>query len=107
VARRNKGEEKRMAVGRIGHLLDEARGEALGPDADLADRHAGAARRIAMRYQVRGLDRLTAEVCRGCGAYRVAGRTSRTRVQRGRVVTTCLACGRVRRRPLPPSEVTA
>jgi ribonuclease P protein subunit RPR2 len=98
--RRNKGEERHIAVTRVRTLLGLARQEALGPDADLADRYASLARRVAMRYQLplRRADKT--QVCRDCGAYRVPGRNTRVRIQSGRIITTCLACGAIRRRPI-------
>jgi ribonuclease P protein subunit RPR2 len=98
--RRDKHDERHIAAARVGALLEQARREALGPDADLADRYAALARRVAMRYQV-GLGPGRTLVCRKCGVFRVPGRTSRARVSRHRIVTTCLACGEIRRRPLP------
>ena len=98
--RRDKGAERRIAAARIDRLLAAARDEALGPDADLADRYAVLARRIAMRYQLPLRRDQKAQVCRACSAYQVPGVTSRTRFRRGRLVRTCLRCGRVRRRIL-------
>ncbi len=102
--RRNKGEEKRIARIRVRSLLQAARTEALGPDADLADRYALLARRISTRYQQPFFPDQKVQVCKGCNAYAVPGRNRRTRIQRGRIVTTCLACGRIDRRPLSPTE---
>lgn len=103
--RRNKGEEKRIARIRIRTLLQAAEAEALGPDPDLADRYARLARRVGTRYQQPLYPDQKIRLCKGCGAFRVPGRTSRTRVHRGRLVTTCIPCGRIDRRPLtPPSE---
>lgn len=99
--RRNKGEEKVLARRRIDRLLAAARAEALGPDRDLADAHAGLALRVARRYQT-GLRRdQKAQVCRKCGAYRTPD-SSRVRLRAGRITTTCLRCGSVHRRPLAP-----
>lgn len=98
--RRNKGEEKQIARQRVRRLLDEARDEALGPDADLADRYAALARRVAMRYQVPLRADQKVHVCK-CGVYRRPANT-RVRIARGRVNTHCLACGKIRRRPLAP-----
>lgn len=99
--RRNKGEEKHLARRRIDRLLAVARREALGPDRDLADAHAGLALRIARRYQT-GLRRdQRAQVCRKCATYRTH-ETCRVRLRAGRVTTTCLRCGDVHRRPLAP-----
>lgn len=101
--RRNKGEEKQIARRRVHTLLSAARDEALGPDTDLADRYARLARRVAMRYQLTLAPDQKTQVCRDCGAYRVPAHT-RVRVHRGRIVTTCLACGSIRRRPLERSH---
>ena len=101
--RRNKGEERHIAAARVATLFDRARTEALGPDADLADRHAALARRIAMRYRLRLRRDQKAQVCRKCDAYRSPA-NSRSRVHRGRLVTTCLRCGHIHRRPLKIHE---
>ena len=97
--RRNKGEEKHVARKRIAILLGAARREALGPDRDLADDHAGLALRVARRYQVPLRPDQKALVCRKCGAFR-SHDASRVRLRAGRVTTTCLRCGHVHRRPL-------
>lgn len=97
--RRNKGEEKQTARQRIDDLLAQARREALGPDDDLADRAASVALAVARRYQAPLRPSQKVQVCRACATYRRAA-TSRVRVHRGRIVTTCLACRTVRRRPL-------
>ncbi|MFO1533176.1 MAG: ribonuclease P protein component 4 [Thermoplasmatota archaeon] len=98
--RRDKGEERDLAVRRIDILLARARSEALARRSDLADRYARLSLAIAQKYQT-GLERRhKAQVCRSCGAFLVPGRTSRTRITSGRVTTTCLGCGNVARRPL-------
>lgn len=98
--RRKKGAEKSIARKRIHTLLGRADAESHGPDADLADRYAHLARRVAMRYQLPLGSAAKARICRACHAYQVPGRTRRVRVHAGRVVTTCLRCGHVTRRPL-------
>lgn len=105
--RRDKDLERRIALSRIERLLGLARRESQGPDADLADRYAELALRIARRYQITLQAPQKAQVCRACHAYRVPGRTSRARIQNGRVVTTCVQCGDVRRRPLAARRETA
>lgn len=97
--RRNKGEERNLAKRRVQALFDSARAEALGPDRDLADRHAALARRVATRYQLPLRPDQKVLVCRKCGVLRRA-ETSRVRFGRGRLRTTCLACGDIRRRIL-------
>ncbi|MES2153789.1 MAG: ribonuclease P [bacterium] len=98
--RRNKGEERDVAGGRIAKLLELARDEALAGRLERSDRYGSLCLRIAEKYQT-GLDaRAKAQLCRKCGAFRVAGKTSRTRITSGRVATTCLRCGNVSRRLL-------
>lgn len=97
--RRNKGEERQIAARRIDALLDRARGETLGPDADLADRYATIASQVARKYQMPLRPHQKAQVCRSCQAYR-RSETHRVRIHRGRIITTC-PCGRIHRRPLP------
>ncbi len=92
--RRNKSQERHIAKGRIDRLLRNAEREALGPDPDLADRHAALAKRVAMRYQIP-----CRPLCR-CGVFPVPGRNTRVRIHAGRVITTC-TCGHIRRRPIP------
>lgn len=97
--RRDKGEEKRIVQRRIRLLLERAEDEAGGPDADLAPRYTDLARRIARRYQMPLVPDQKARLCRKCGAYRT-GDAARVRVHRGRLITTCLQCGHIHRRPL-------
>lgn len=99
--RRNKSEERDVAVSRIARLLARARAEAVGGRTARADRYAALSLRIAQKYQT-GLARTDkAQLCRACGAYRTSS-SSRTRLRAGRLVTTCMRCGAVSRRPLGP-----
>jgi ribonuclease P protein subunit RPR2 len=99
--RRDKGEEKTIAVRRLDQLLAAARAERSGGRPDLADRYGQLALAVAQKYQTGLEPRHKAELCRKCGA--VAGSaTRRVRVVVGRIVTTCLRCGDVRRQPLQP-----
>lgn len=97
--RRDKGEERRIVAQRIGILLGRARDEAAGPDDDLADRYGAMSLRLASRYQYPLAPADKAQVCRKCGAFRRPA-TVRVRVHRNRLITTCLRCGYVHRRPL-------
>ncbi len=96
-----------MAAARITKLLALARSEALAGRLDLANRYGKLSLRIAETYQA-GLDAAAkAQICRKCGAYRVSGKTSRTRNAAGRITTTCLVCGATTRRNLSPRVRTA
>ncbi|HUR61518.1 MAG TPA: hypothetical protein VM286_04050 [Candidatus Thermoplasmatota archaeon] len=97
--RRNKSEERGTASRRIDALLRAARGEMLAGRHDLAHRYGTLSLRVAQKYQSGLTAPQKAQLCRKCGAPRSAA-TSRTRLHAGRLVTTCLACGAVARRPL-------
>lgn len=96
--RRNKGEERAIAAKRMDILLARARVEALGPDADLAPRYVAMARKVAMKQQMPLRPHHKVQMCRGCNALRTS-QTTRVRIHRGRIITTC-ACGHTHRRPL-------
>lgn len=105
--RRDKGEERAVAGRRIATLLSRARAEHLAdPASPLPDRYAALSLRVAQRYQTGLPPDAKAQVCRACGAYRTAA-TSRTRLTGGRLSVTCLRCGAVARRPIPPRPVAA
>lgn len=101
-----------IARERIVLLMEQADRAALAGKMDLADRYVDMARRVGMRYNVRFPLMYRRRFCKGCYRYLQPGSTSRIRMNRGRVVTTCLRCGHVMRRPLgdkggtdiPPSE---
>lgn len=96
--RRNKGEEKAIVRRRLQHLLSEARKESLGPDADLAPRYGQLALRLSQKYKFRLFPDQRVQLCRKCGTYRNS-HTTRVRVQKSRIITTC-TCGYIHRRPL-------
>lgn len=99
--RRDKGEERAIAVRRLDLLLAAARAERAGGRPELADRYGVLALAVAQKYQTGLEPRHKQQLCRKCGA--VAGaETRRVRVVAGRIVTTCLRCGAVRRQPLEP-----
>ncbi len=96
--RRNKGEERDIALKRIRKLFAMAQGST-AENRDLSDRYVRLARRIGMRYQVSMPTDLRRRVCRGCESLLVPGRTARVRVASGRVSVTCLRCETVKRYP--------
>ncbi len=89
-----------IARERIELLMEQADSAALAGKMDMADRYVDMARRIGMRYNVRFSPAHRRRFCRACYRYLLPGSTSRTRMSRGRVVTTCLRCGHIMRRPL-------
>lgn len=99
MARRNKGEEREIAAERIERLVALAEEAVLDARLDRANRYAELAWRVKTRYQMRR-SALDGRICRGCLAFLRPGATSRVRLRQGRRVTTCLACGAVRRKVL-------
>ena len=104
VAKRGRGrrtkEMVQVARERIDLLMAEADKAALAGRMEQADRYVELARRVGMRYNVRVPTAHKRKFCRGCYGYLLPSVTSRTRFQRGKVVTTCLRCGHVVRVPL-------
>lgn len=97
--RRDKREELALAHTRMHSLLAAAEQEALAGRTGLADRYAFLVRRLAMRHQAGLPTAARTKVCRGCDGF-LGPRTARTRMRHGKVVTTCLRCQRIRRRPV-------
>jgi len=89
-----------IARERIDILMRGADQAALAGRMVLADRYVAIARRVGMRYNVRVPTAHRRSFCRGCYRFHLPGVSSRTRLSRGRVVTTCLICGHVSRIPL-------
>lgn len=93
-----------IAKERMDLLMQQADLAALDGKMDLADRYVDLARRVGMRYNVRFRPEHRRKFCKACYRYLLPGSTSRTRLNRGRSVTTCLRCGHVMRHPLEERE---
>lgn len=93
---RDKAQARRAVAARIGYLLDLA-AEA---EPERSARYVRLAWRLSTRHRIRMGPEAKARFCRRCFRYLKPGASVRTRVEKGRVVTTCLHCGAVRRRPL-------
>lgn len=102
MARRNKREERDIAHARVERLVELASAAAKGARTERADRYARLAWRIKTTYQLRP-SAIDQRACRACGAF-LSAATSRVRIRDGVRVTTCLACGKIRRKVLPPRE---
>ena len=87
-----------MARQQIERLFELA--EAIsGVRPELSDRYIYLAKKIGMRHRVRIPAHLKHRMCKHCGKYLVPGRTCRVRLNRNRVVVTCLSCGKQIRHP--------
>jgi ribonuclease P protein subunit RPR2 len=86
----------RLARERIGRLLSLARERAMVKDDAYARRYVALARRLGTRYNVRIPSDLKRWLCKKCSSFLVPGLNARVRTK-GKVVITCLTCGRVSR----------
>lgn len=96
---RDKAQARRTVAARMGRLLDLA-AEA---EPERSARYVRLAWRLSTRHRVRMGPEMKGRFCRRCFGYLVPGESVRTRVEKGRIVTTCLRCGAIRRRPLRDS----
>lgn len=92
----DKAQARRAVAARMERLLDLA-AEA---EPERSARYVRLAWRLSTRHRVRMGPEMKGRFCRRCFGYLVPGESVRTRVEKGRIVTTCLHCGTVRRRPL-------
>jgi RNase P subunit RPR2 len=99
--RGRKGRRTKDMVGiareRMDLLMDQAMKALRSNDITKANRYAGLARSIGMRYNVRMRLEHRQMVCRKCGALLVPSKTSSVRIVRGRRISHCLKCGDIRR----------
>jgi ribonuclease P protein subunit RPR2 len=92
-------QSKKIARERIEVLFCRAR-EFFFEDPRISDRCVALARHISMRHRVR-IDRLLRkQFCRHCYRFLVPGQNVRVRITRGKVIMTCLSCGRQMRIPV-------
>lgn len=87
---------QRIAEERISKLLREAE-SCFKEDPKLSKRYVELARKIAMKYKIRFTKQQKGLFCKKCNAYLKTGVNSRTRLEHGKIVTTCLECKNVRR----------
>jgi ribonuclease P protein subunit RPR2 len=84
---------KKIAKERISFLFCRA-AEFFSVDPPTSDKCVALARKISMRHRVR-IDRAhKRQFCRHCYRFLVPGENVRVRIARGKVVMTCLSCGR-------------
>jgi RNase P subunit RPR2 len=89
-----------IARERMDLLMVQALKAARSGDMTKADRYAGLARGIGMRYNVRLRPEHRQLICRSCGALLIPSKTSTVRIRHGRRILHCIRCGDIRRVPL-------
>jgi ribonuclease P protein subunit RPR2 len=87
-----------IAKKRISILFNEAK-KAFNKDPKLANRYVGLARKIAMKYKVRIPSQLKRKFCKHCYSYLVPSKNCRVRLQKSRIIYSCLNCKKFMRFP--------
>jgi len=95
----NKLARKRIARKRIDILFREAEKRAKEGRLELANRYVEIARKISMKYLVRIPKQYRMRYCKKCHSYLLPGKNCRVRIQKHKVVITCLNCGAIKRYP--------
>lgn len=91
---------KLIATERVERLFQQAE-EVFGTSPELSDRYVKMAWKIKSKYNLKLPKEVKRKFCRKCLSFWRPGATSRVRKARGRVVVTCLKCGRVYSFPHP------
>jgi ribonuclease P protein subunit RPR2 len=94
--RPNKDNFQRIAFERIVKLFDQAE-EIFREHPELSKRYVVLARKLSTRYKVRFTPVQKKLFCKNCNAYLKVGVNSRTRLEKGKLVQTCLECKAVKR----------
>ena len=89
-----------IARERMDLLMAQALNSSHDGDMVKANRYAGLARRIGMRYNVRMRPEHRQLICRKCAALLIPSRTITIRIVRGRRVARCHSCGNIARTPI-------
>ena len=98
-----KADAKKIALERMQLLMSQAISNAR-KDPDLAQRHAGLARRISTKYRVKMPYEMRMNFCKKCKMFIVPGVTSRIRIGRSAtraVRVTCSYCSHTYRKVIP------
>ena len=93
----NKRKQRKVALKRINTLFNEAEKAALEGNFDRSYRYVELARKIGMRYNVTIPSEFRRRYCKECNSYLFPGKTCRTRVKNGMVVSRCDNCGTINR----------
>ena len=94
--RPNKDNFQKIAAERIVKLFDQAEAS-FKEHPELCKRYVVLARKLSTRYKVRFTPDQKKLFCKNCNAYLKAGVNTRTRLEKGRLVQTCLECKDVKR----------
>lgn len=100
MAKKNKKEQKKLALKRIKKLFSLSEQKAKENRLDLADRYVEIARKISMKYLVPIPTELKRRFCKHCYSYLIPNKNCRIRIHRGKVIIYCYNCKKYTRIPL-------
>jgi ribonuclease P protein subunit RPR2 len=86
----------KIASERISKLLSEA-DSGFKEHPELSKRYVYLARKISMKYKIKFTPEQKKLFCKKCNSYLRNGVSSRVRLEHGKIVTTCLGCGAMKR----------
>ena len=92
---------KKIAEERVEILFELASKES---DEDIQKRYVALAISISMKYRLRFKKDYKRRFCRNCSSYLVPGKNLKVRVQNGKIIYTCMSCGKVTRIPIKKGE---
>ena len=90
---------RQVALRRILYLYKKAK-EVAKYDLNLANRYIYLLWKLKLKYRITLPKNLRNKFCRKCLTIWIPGKTLRIRVRKGKIVYTCLRCGRIKRFPV-------
>ena len=97
---KDKHQQKTIALERIHRLFQLADQYALENRMPFADRYVTIARNISMKYLVPIPKEYKRRFCKHCYKYLLPGVNARIRINKGKIVTSCIRCKNMTRMPL-------
>lgn len=88
---------KKIAEERVEILFNQASSES---DENLQKRYVSLARSISMKYRLRFKRDYKRRFCQRCSSYLIPGKNLKVRVRNGKVIYTCMSCGKITRIPI-------
>lgn len=96
--KRTKKEQKEIAKERI-NLLFEKADKNFNKNKSLANRYVTLARKISMKTNTKIPSELKRKFCKKCHKYIKPGINARIRIDKGKIIVTCLECKNIFRQP--------
>lgn len=89
-----------IATKRMGSLCQFAEEQLQKDHPDRSLRYITMVRKLSTKNRTPIPNEYKKRICKHCGQYLIAGKNSRTRIHRGKVIVFCMNCSRYHRIPL-------